>query len=72
MFNKVKAYLLLALAVALFLVILYKPLSSIDKSFTDIQFEVRGEVYMKRSIFSLLGLDKEFENRRNWSPNNIT
>ena len=53
MFNKVKAYLLLALAVALFLVILYRPLSSIDKSFTDIQFEVRGEVQTDSSIITL-------------------
>ena len=35
------------------------------------EFEVRGEVYMKKSVFSELSLDKEFENCRNVAPGSI-
>ncbi len=53
MFNKVKAYLLLIIAVALFHIIISKPLSSLDKSFTDLQFDVRGETQTDSSIITL-------------------
>lgn len=35
------------------------------------RFEVRGEVYMKRSTFTRLGLDKEYENCRNIAPGSV-
>jgi transcriptional regulator with GAF, ATPase, and Fis domain/CHASE2 domain-containing sensor protein len=53
MINKVNAYLLLIIAVALFHIILSKPLSSLDKNFTDLQFDVRGEVQTDSSIITL-------------------
>ena len=41
-----------------------------DKDVPD-TLEVRGETYMKRSVFKDLGLDKEFENCRNIAPGSM-
>lgn len=35
------------------------------------KFEIRGEVYMKRSLFKSLELDKEYENCRNIAPGSV-
>lgn len=53
MLQKVNPYLLVFIAVALFHIILSKPLANLDKSFTDIQFEVRGETKIDSSIITL-------------------
>ena len=53
MFQKVNPYLLLFIAVVLFHFIFSRPLANLDKSFTDIQFEVRGETKIDSSIITL-------------------
>lgn len=53
MFRKVSAYFFLFIAVVLFHIILSKPFRSLDNSFTDIQFLIRGESKIDSSIITL-------------------
>lgn len=53
MFQKIIAYILLLTAVALFYFFLNKPLTSLDNRFTDLQFELRGEIKTDSSIITL-------------------
>ena len=53
MLQKVKPYLFLFVAVISFHIVFNKLLSNLDKGFTDVQFEVRGETKIDSSIITI-------------------
>ena len=53
MFQRREVYTLLLIAVAVLHFILSKPITNLDKGFSDLQFELRGQVETDSSIVTL-------------------